>query len=172
MYATFLLRIKAFLLDYILMFGYLVLLLVENVFIFPSLQELFNGSLAVAQLTGFIMVTLPISVYFVISDSTVGGQSFGKRKTAIQVVNQNGNALSVPHAIFRTILKFLPWELSHYLVYRLVHVGEGAVPVQYYVIGGLIYALMFTYIFTAIFTKRKQSLYDLLAKTQVVKRAG
>lgn len=115
------------------------------------------------------MVTFPISLYFIISDSKMGGQSFGKQKTGIRVVGKNGDALSLLHATFRTILKFLTWELSHFLFYRLIYIGDGEVPIIYYLIGGLIYTLMFAYILTTIFTKQKQSLYDLLAKTQVVK---
>lgn len=167
--AGFLLRFKAFLMDYLLIFAYLVLLFILNVFLFPSLQQFFQGSLVAAQLAGFAMVTLPVTVYFVICDSVLGGQSFGKRKARIRTVDTNGNNLSVPRAIVRTILKFLPWELSHYLVYRLVTTGDGEMPLHYYVIGGLIYTLIFAYILTAIFTKKKQSLYDLIAKTKVVK---
>ena len=71
--------------------------------------------------------------------------------------------------IFRVILKFLPWELSHYLVYRLMYLGDEPVPLIYTVIGCVIYALMIAYILTAIFTKKKQSLYDIISKTYVIK---
>lgn len=154
--------------DYILILAYLVVLFMINVFLFPGLQEFFKGSLVVAQFTGFLMVTLPVSLYFIISDSKIGGQSFGKRKSGVKVVGKNGEAVSLLKMTFRTIIKFLPWELSHFLVYRLVHVGD-EVPFTYILIGGLIYALMFAYIFTCLFTKKKQSLYDILAKTYVVK---
>lgn len=167
--ASFLLRFKAFMIDYIFILFYLVVLFIVNVFLYPSFQDFFNGSLIVAQFTGFLMVTFPVLLYFIISDSKIGGQSFGKRKTGIQVVGKNGEAISLPHATFRTILKFSPWELSHFLVYRLVYIGDGEIPFTYYLIGGLIYSLIFAYILTAIFTKKKQSLYDILAKTQVVK---
>ena len=167
--ASFLLRFKAFMIDYILIFIYLAIVFILNVFLFPTLQEFFNGSVIVAQFTGFLMVTFPVSLYFIISDSNIGGQSFGKKKMGIRVVEKNGEAISVTHITFRTILKFLPWELSHFLVYRLIYLGDGEVPFTYYLIGGLIYALIFTYIMTAIFTKKKQSLYDIATKTHVVK---
>ena len=125
MNATLLLRFKAFMIDYMLIFAYLVVLFIASVSIFPTIQEFFKDSLVVAQFTGFLMVTLPVSLYFIISDSVIVGQSYGKRKMRIQVVHENGNALSVIHMLFRTILKFLPWELSHYLVYRLINVGDG-----------------------------------------------
>jgi uncharacterized RDD family membrane protein YckC len=165
---SFLLRFKAFMIDYILIFVYLVIVFIFNVFLFPSLQEFFNGSPIVAQFTGFLMVTFPVSLYFIISDSKIGGQSFGKRKMGIRVVKKDGEAISAMHIAFRTILKFLPWELSHFLVYRLIYIGDGELPFAYYLIGGLIYALIFTYIMTAIFTEKKQSLYDIVTKTYVV----
>ena len=170
--APVMLRFKAFLFDYILIFIYLVVLLAINVLIFPSLQELFNGSLAVAQFSGFLMVTLPVSLYFIVCDSTLVGQSSGKKKMEIQVVDQNGKPLSVFRSAFRTALKFLPWELSHYLVYRLVYLGDAPVTIRYSVIGGIIYTLMFAYLLTALFTKNKQSLYDLIAGTAVIRSAG
>jgi len=169
MNATFLLRLKAFIIDYFLILAYLFVIFVVNIFLFPSLQNLFAGSLIVAQLTGFFMVTLPISLYFIISDSKIGRQSYGKKKTGIQVVDNAGAALSLKQITLRTVIKFLPWELSHFLVYRLVYIADGEVPILYYIIGGLIYSLMIAYILSAIFTKKKQSVYDLIAKTQVVK---
>ncbi|MER2169413.1 RDD family protein [Paenisporosarcina quisquiliarum] len=169
MNATFIMRFKAFMLDYLLIFAYLVVLAIFNILIFPSVQSLFNGSLVLAQFTGFLMVTLPVSLYFIISDSVIGRQSFGKRRMGIKVVNERNETLPILRAIFRTILKFLPWELSHYLVYRLVYLGDGEVPLNYYIIGGIIYALMFAYILTALFTKRKRSLYDIVGRTQVIK---
>lgn len=169
MNATFFQRLKAFMLDYLLIFAYLIALFILNVFLIPSLQQFFQGSLVTAQIMGFLMVTLPVSIYFIISDSILGGQSFGKKKMGIKVINAKGQTLSVPHAIYRIILKFMPWELSHFLVYRLVKIGDGEVPIYYYFIGGLIYALMFAYILTPFFTKKKQALYDMAAKTQVVK---
>ncbi|QUW20278.1 RDD family protein [Sporosarcina sp. Marseille-Q4063] len=169
MNVTFLIRLKAFLIDYVLIFAYLVLLVVLNIFLFPSIQELFQGSLITAQFMGFLMVTLPISIYFIVCDSVIGGQSIGKKKMGIRVVDANGKALSIPRAIFRTVLKFFPWELSHFLVYRMVAIGDEAVPISYSLIGGVIYALIFVYILTTIFTKNKQSLYDIIAKTYVIK---
>ncbi|SEH76837.1 hypothetical protein SAMN05192559_1041, partial [Halobacillus karajensis] len=67
------------------------------------------------------------------------------------------------------ILKFLPWELSHFFVYRLIYIGDGEVPFTQYLLAGLIYVLIFAYILTAVFTRKKQSLYDIVSKTHVVK---
>lgn len=104
MNASFSLRFKAFIIDYILILIYLVGLFIFSVFLSPFLQKFFTGSVIVAQVTGFLLVTLPVSLYFIISDSNVVEQSFGKRKVGIRVVGNKGEALTMPHATFRTIL--------------------------------------------------------------------
>jgi len=68
MNATMLLRIKSFMIDYMLIFTYLLALFITIVFVFPSIQGFFTGSLVIAQFTGFLMLTLPVSLYFIISD--------------------------------------------------------------------------------------------------------
>lgn len=57
-----------------------------------------------------------------------------------------------------------------FLDYRLVYIGDGEIPFTYYLSGGLIYTLMFAYILAGTFTKKKQSPYDIVARTMVVKR--
>ncbi|MDF2815105.1 MAG: hypothetical protein K0Q81_1305, partial [Paenibacillus sp.] len=46
------------------------------------------------------------------------------------------------------------------------------VPFAYYLIGGIVYGLLFAYILTALFTRTKRSLYDMMARTEVVKVNG
>lgn len=169
MHASFLLRLKAFLLDYLLILVYLAILFIIALFLMPSIRLLFQNSLIQAQMFGFLLITLPVSLYFIITDSRIGKQSFGKKRAKIRVLNQKGEPASVLQMTIRTIIKFLPWELSHFLAYRLVDLGDASVPFLYTLLGVLIYTLMFSYILTALFTKKKQSLYDIISKTQVVK---
>ncbi|SDN84599.1 RDD family protein [Alkalicoccus daliensis] len=167
MNASFILRLKAFFFDYLWILLYLAAVFAGTVFVFPPLQQLFQGSAVTAQLTGILLVTLPVSLYFIIGDSRLIGQSFGKKKVNIQVVDSKGKPLSFAHSAVRVLLKFLPWELSHFLVYRLVYI-EGNVPLHLTILGISIYILIFVYILTALFTRKKQALYDILCKTEVV----
>ncbi|WP_394121921.1 RDD family protein [Planococcus donghaensis] len=169
MYAGFWLRLKAFAVDYLLILGYLLLVMIVSLFLIPSLQQLFQVSLPIAQLTGFLLVTFPVSLYFIITDSRIGKGSFGKRKMRIRVVDANNCSISVSRSIFRTALKFLPWELSHFMAYRMIYLGDGDVHLLDYLVGGLIYTLILLYILMTVLTKNKQSLYDRLAKTHVGK---
>ncbi|MCM3611863.1 RDD family protein [Planococcus sp. MERTA32b] len=162
-------RFKAFIWDYLWIFIYLCFVFLLSMVLMPGLQGFFNGPVGTAQLTGFLLVTLPISLYFTVADSGIFNGTFGKKRTGIQVVNAQGMDISLLRSLFRIILKFLPWELSHFLIYRLMHLGEAEFPLHLMIIGGLIYILMFAYILTAVFSKEKRSLYDRLSGTKVIR---
>ncbi|ANU25740.1 RDD family protein [Planococcus versutus] len=168
MYAGFWSRLRAFAIDYVLIFTYMGVVFLFSVFIMPSVQEWFQGSRITAQLSGFMLITLPVSLYFIVADSKIGKQSFGKRQMHIKVVNDNNQLLSIGQATVRTLIKFLPWELSHYMAYRMIYLGDADLHQLDYWIGGMIYVLIFLYVFMVVFTKNKQSFYDRLLKTYVV----
>lgn len=169
MYAGLWLRLKAFAVDYLLIFAYLSALLIFSVFLMPSIQEWFQDSRVTAQLAGFLLLTLPVSLYFIIMDSRIGKQSIGKRKMQIRVVDENNRSISIYRSIFRIALKFLPWELSHFMAYRMIFMEDNEVLLVDYFMGGLVYGLIVLYILMVFLKKNKQSLYDYFAKTYVVK---
>ncbi len=164
-------RLKAFMLDYIGIVLYLLMVIVLTTFIAPGIQNLFQASLGIAQLTGFLLVTLPISLYFAVFDSRHFHGTFGKKKMKLQVVGLNGEGIGIVRSAIRVAIKFLPWELSHFLVYRLVQAGEASIPLSLAIIGGAIYGLMILYIATAFFSKQKRAFYDFLSGTKVIKKA-
>lgn len=164
------LRLKAFLLDYIWILMYLGFVLLLSMVLLPGIQGLFTGPFAIAQLTGFLLVTLPVSLYFAIGDSKRFAGTFGKQKMGIQVTVVSGDPIGFFRSLWRVALKFLPWELSHFLVYRLIYLGDGAVPMQLIIIGGAVYALMFAYVLSAFFSKEKRSVYDVLSGTRVIQK--
>ncbi|MGH2319478.1 hypothetical protein ACRC6Q_17190 [Planococcus sp. SE5232] len=86
MYAGFWLRLKAFAVDYLLIFGYLLLVMIVSLFLIPSLEELFQASRPIAQLTGFLLVTFPVSLYFIL---TKNKQSLYDRLAKSQMVKSN-----------------------------------------------------------------------------------
>lgn len=162
-------RLKAFTLDYLWIFLYLCLVVLLTMVAAPGIQDYFNGSVWVAQFAGFLLVTLPVSLYFAIGDSVLFQGTYGKRKMGIQVVDVHGQPTGVLRSAVRVIFKFLPWELSHFLVYRLAGLGEGEFPLYLMLIGSLVYLLIFVYILTAIFSKENRSLYDRLSGTKVIR---
>ncbi|WP_177167562.1 RDD family protein [Planococcus faecalis] len=115
------------------------------------------------------MLTLPVSLYFIVADSKMGKQSFGKYKMGIVVTDKNQKPLSIGRAMSRTFLKFLPWQLSHFMVYRMIQLRAEELELLDYLIWGWIYGLVFLSMLMVIFTKNKQTLYDWLTKTYVFK---
>jgi uncharacterized RDD family membrane protein YckC len=86
----------------------------------------------------------------------------------LQVVNDRGERIGFWKALARTALKFIPWELSHTLVWTLAF-SDGNIPgwANYGFI--FVYALLGLNLASLAFTKKHQTLYDLLAKTYVIK---
>lgn len=109
-------RIVAFALDYIIIAGYLFIVIAVGVagrtFV-PSMTQTLFATPVSGQLAGFLSVTLPISLYFIFLESSDWQATWGKRRRGLRVTQAGGVQLSFPHALSRTVLKFMPWELAH-----------------------------------------------------------
>ena len=80
-YASFKIRIYAFLLDYLLIviYGILVVGTISIVFR-PFFTPLFSSSPVISELTGFLIMTLPISLYFIFCECSRWQGTWGKKK--------------------------------------------------------------------------------------------
>ena len=170
MYAGFWRRTAAFALDYVIILCYLAVLAAISVLLdsWLSVSQLLFTDRFWAQLTGFLLVTLPVTFYFSLSESSQRRGSWGKTKVGLQVTDQRGGRIHFGRALARTALKFVPWELSHTLVWTIIFSPEESpVWVNYGFI--LVYGLLGLNLASLAFTKRRQTLYDLLVKTYVIK---
>lgn len=111
-------RILAFGLDYLVILGYAGLLLAVGM---TALSGLRQANLAPwqAQLLGFISLTLPVLLYFALGES-LAGATLGKRLTRLRVTNSSGKRLGLLPSLVRSGAKFLPWEIAHTAVHRVV----------------------------------------------------
>lgn len=169
-YAGFWQRAKAFLFDYAGIVLYLGV--ITGLFAFLNLSmdvsQVFFGDRITAQRSGFLIITLPIALYFILGESSPRQGTWGKARMRLRVTNRKGGRIGFWKALARTALKFIPWELSHTLIWEirfsteldsaLINIGFALV----YILVGLNIALI-------IMTKTKQSLYDLFAGTYVVR---
>jgi uncharacterized RDD family membrane protein YckC len=115
-------RVAAFAFDYIIIAGYLIFVvavgIVFNVF-FPTVaHRLFSNPIS-GQITGFLIITLPVSLYFILFESSDWQATWGKRKKGLQVTRTDGTRLSILRASSRTLLKFIPWELAHTCIWQI-----------------------------------------------------
>lgn len=164
------LRVKAFALDYIIILGYLIALTLLFLLlnrVSGAVQEFFRQRVQ-AQFVAFLLVTLPVTLYFSITESSLQQATWGKQRLGLRVIDNNGNRMRFPRALARTLLKFIPWELSHTLIWEMYFSpGVNSVLINYGF--GLVYVLIGWNIASLVMTKTHRTVYDFLAGTYVVK---
>lgn len=157
-------RILAFLWDYIIIAGYLLALVGLSYLIRPVLTPLFTTNALLAELTGFLFITLPVYLYFAICEGSKSHATWGKRKMGILVTGMNGQSVGLRTSLVRSALKFVPWELAHFTIWQMVIPAEPSDALIYSLLG-TVYGLMILYLLSPIFSKKKQTVYDMLAGT-------
>ena len=168
-HAGFWQRVAAFALDYILILGYLLgiallSLLVNQVF---SANQWLFGDRVRAQFVAFLLVTFPVTLYFAGSESSMRQASWGKGRLKLKVADRHGNRIGFWRAFGRTLLKFIPWELSHTLIWQIYFSPQmESVWINYGF--ALVYLIIGLNIVSLVMTRTNQTLYDLLTSTYVI----
>ena len=171
-YAGFWPRVRAFALDYLIILLYLatITLLIFLLNFFFHLNDLLFTDRFRAQIIAFLLVTLPVTLYFAISEASLQQATWGKKRLGLRVVDDNERRISFGRSFVRTMLKFIPWELSHTLIWTLSFSPQSdSIYINYGF--GLVYGLVGLNIASLIMTKKQQTVYDLIMKTYVVKQA-
>lgn len=167
-YSTFKDRIYAFLLDYLVIVIYGVFVVGTISFVFRLyFQSLFSSSPAVAELTGFCLMTLPVSLYFILCERSKWQGTLGKRKMGICVVDNFGQRIGIGRSVVRTTVKFLPWELAHFTIWQLM-LPSSMSDMTIYIILGIVYFAIIVYLIIPFTNKKRENVYDWLAGTEVV----
>ena len=162
-------RAKAFALDYVVILFYLVgitllFFLVNS--LFGVSTWLFTDRIR-AQLTGFLLLTLPITLYFAISESSRQQATWGKKRVGLMVTDtmESGSASGFTGTHH---LKFIPWELSHTLIWKIYFSPQSeSAWINYGFV--LVYLIIGLNLLSLGITKTHQTLYDLLANTYVIR---
>jgi len=168
-YAGFWQRIKAFAFDYAGIVLYLGFITGLFAFVNSStdiVSKLFTDRV-LAQTSAFLMVTLPITMYFALRESSTRQATWGKQRLGLKVTDRDGNQINYWRAFARTLLKFVPWELSHTLIWEINFSGGSFSTVMNYGFA-LVYVLIGLNFASIVMTRTRQSLYDLLSGTFVV----
>lgn len=173
-YARFSQRLKAFALDYLLIFVYIVVLAGVNfgiIFRGKVLEEtspIFASPIA-EDTIAFLTLILPVIIYFTLQESSAHQGTWGKRKAGIRVVNVQGGTLTKSQAFARSLVKFLPWQIAHTSIYQIKEIVPGG-PSEPFDITGfvLVYFLVGIYIFSALMSKKHRTPYDWISGSYVI----
>ncbi|MEX0762017.1 MAG: RDD family protein [Dehalococcoidia bacterium] len=168
-------RILAFGIDYVAISTYLLAVtgigVVMN-YATPQLVEAVFGQRVLAQVIGFSLVTLPVSLYFVLQESSQWQATWGKRKTSLKVVTaSSGLSITLRRAAVRTLVKFIPWELAHTFVWQTYFSPDG--PPGLAMAGFMaVWVLVGGNVASIVAARDRRAIYDRLAGTQVIDMRG
>ena len=152
--------------DYLIIACYLVIITILSRL--TNLNDWLFTNRIQAQLSAFLILTFPVVLYFSILESSAQRATWGKRKMGLKVVDHNGSQIGFARAFVRTLLKFIPWEISHTLIWE-ISFSPQTNSVLINVGFAVVYLLIGLNVASLLMTKTHQTLYDLLTKTYVKK---
>ncbi len=162
-------RLKAFGFDYLIIAAYLILLAASSMLLsiaVPSFFSMIFKKEYSSELFGFMTVTLPVLLYFALSEASPRQATRGKRRFRLTVNRKKDRTpLSPERSLYRSALKFIPWELAHACIWYIRFHPEST---WLFTIGmAIVYLLAGLNIILLLFTKTHQTLYDIIAGTIV-----
>lgn len=169
-YATLKQRIKAALYDYFIILAYLGFIVIISVALAPVLIPMFKTSPTVAETAGFLLLTMPVCLYFIFSETSRRQGTWGKVKAGIRVSTDDGKGpVPIWRALVRNMIKFLPWEIAHYAIWRFQFPAEYSETYLSIVLAG-VYFLVLLYLLCPLTNKKNKTVYDWIAGTSVTFR--
>lgn len=166
-------RTAAFCLDYMLISGYMVVLATGSTLVLrSSLREriapFFTTPLR-RDLGAFLVLILPVLLYYTYAESAPQAATWGKQKRGLQVLNLQGNRLSRGRAFARAALKFLPWQVAHT---SLFHIPGWPLAVEDLPVGsklglGLVWVLVGIYGVSILVHPQHRTIYDQIVGSAV-----
>jgi len=169
-------RIAAFGWDYLLIFGYLIVLVGVGLFLTtgPTRAEwtAFMSDPVRADIVAFLLTVLPITMYFTFSEAS-SGATWGKRRVGLVAATPlaAGVGLGIGRALLRNGLKFLPWQMSHTAIVHIsgLATSPGGPPGWSVALQGIAWVLMAAYLVGLTRFAGHRPLYDRLAGTVVIR---
>ena len=114
-----------------------------------------------------LTISLPTWLYFAWSEQSRRQATIGKRVLRLIVTDIGGNRIGFGRAMVRTVIKLLPWEISHLTVNLPTSIMYEPNP-RFRFGFVVVFALLVLYPALILLTRRRQSLHDLIAKTIVL----
>ncbi len=171
--ALFWKRLLAFALDYIVISAYLVVLVIVGVVIArtpagPGFRALFANPNS-AEATAFLLLVVPVLLYFAIFESSPWQATWGKRVLRLRATTTSGVRAGFLRALWRNALKLLPWELTHACLWRIPGWPFDPQTPPLWIDVGLIlvWVIVAVYVLSLLFSRTGQTLYDHLAGMRI-----
>lgn len=112
------------------------------------------GSPWIAQGVGFVSMTVPVTLYFAVSESSRWRASVGKRLLRLSVTTTLGHRMPWSRSLLRNAVKFIPWECGHTVAQQAIHAGDGQPPVWVWGFAAVSLALPLVWVVTTLLRNR------------------
>jgi len=163
-------RLIAFSIDYILILFYAGILFLSSLLLqYLSAKQLSAPGPVKGQLIGFFLLTLPVFLYFLLSEKSKKKGTIGKRISNILVKTVDDKPTATQQLFVRNFLKFLPWEIAHTGVHWVLFYSRNneQTPLWVYILLIVPQLAIVFYIITIIRSKGNGSFYDKIAGTKI-----
>jgi uncharacterized RDD family membrane protein YckC len=158
-------RIFAYGIDYVIIMIYAGILFlisygIHSINNLPiEVQEPITGNII-----SFLSLTLPVFMYFFLSESSKKQGTLGKQILKIKVQNN-----TTKNIFIRVFLKILPWEVAHFGVHFMMYYDSLniEIPLWNWIIIIAPQVLVLIYFISVLKTKGKSSLHDRVANTSI-----
>lgn len=158
-------RFLALLIDYIVIWIYLILLF----FLFAMIYAVFlDGVPTFNETTSHLMAlfttVVPVTVIFSYMEYKHPYATVGKRRMGLKVAYKN---LSYGNSLLRNALKFLPWHIGHTGVIRGMYQDYSTF---WFMVSNIGFLLAILYICMVLFNKNFKHIPDLVSGSKVVEK--
>lgn len=164
-------RTLAFAIDYLPIAAYLGVLVAVGARLSLSpqpLAKMFFGTPIAGEATGFLLITLPVILYFALFEASSRQATLGKMRMGLMVTDLAGMRLTRWRSLARTILKFVPWELAHACIWQIRFARDPSAAI--YTVGFVaVWLIIGANIVSLLISPTRQTLYDRAAGTVVVR---
>lgn len=165
----------AFLFDYLIIAAYIIVLIIGSLLLGSgplrqTFKELFANPNS-SEISAFLLLVLPVILYFALFESSSWQATWGKRKLRLQVINTHGERLSVAQSLLRSLIKFLPWELAHACLWRIPGWPYNPQTPPPIISVGLVmvWVIVALYVISLLMSSKHQTLYDMIVGSCVVR---
>jgi uncharacterized RDD family membrane protein YckC len=123
-----------------------------------------------SEFSAFLLLVLPVLLYFALFECSSWQATWGKRKMGLRVITTYGARLSLPRSLTRSLLKLLPWELTHACLWRIPGWPLAPTTPSLLITAGLalVWILVGADLVSLLVSKKHQALYDWIAGTYVL----
>lgn len=166
-----LLRLLAFFIDWLIILVYAGLLFGITILITTRFNISFSDitiSPQMGHLIGFITLTLPVILYFTLTESGLKHGSLGKQILKLKVYDKELKNPKFINILVRNLAKFAPWELAHLGVHwAMFYIRQNTIiPVWVWITLITPQLIMALYLLIALINKKNRTIYELISKTR------